>query len=82
MENRKDRRLRLLVEQLYEAVGDASAWSGLALRIAETFDSSSAVLKMHDTNGLIHLVDTTDNLQFSSKKLSGKTLNAFGKGYF
>lgn len=62
-----DIRLQKLIEHFYESVGDASAWCGLANRVANTFDSTSVVLKMHDANSHVHLVETTDNLLIAAK---------------
>jgi len=67
MKKRTDLRLRTLIDQLYESVGDVDAWSGLAYRIADTFDSNSVVLKMQNDTGCVHLVETTDNLVIPDK---------------
>ncbi len=54
-------RLSDLIGHLYDAAVDERLWIGIAPRIASTFDSTSAVLKMHGSDD-VELLDTTENL--------------------
>lgn len=38
------------------------AWAGLSVGIAEAFHSNSCVIKVHDADGSVRLVEATDNL--------------------
>lgn len=51
-----------LVGQLYDAALDDGLWSGLSARIADAFDSSSTVLKLHGADDHVHLLETTSNM--------------------
>src|SRR5688500_14759959 len=62
-----DPRLEGLVSLLYDAVLDDELWSGLARKIARTFDSTSTVLKTHGIADQVQLVEVTDNLIVSPK---------------
>lgn len=55
-------RLSDLIDHLYDAAVDERLWAGLASRIAEVFDSSSTVVKIHGDDGCVHLLETTANL--------------------
>jgi DNA-binding CsgD family transcriptional regulator/PAS domain-containing protein len=54
--------LNALIGHLYDAAGNAALWKGVAARIAETFESSSAVVKLHGGSGRFQLLDSTQNL--------------------
>jgi DNA-binding CsgD family transcriptional regulator/PAS domain-containing protein len=58
-------RLSDLIDHLYDAAVDERLWAGLVPRIAEVFDSSSAVVKIHGDDGVL-LLETTDNLVIST----------------
>lgn len=51
-----------LIGHLYDAALDARLWQGMAGRIAEAFDSTSAVVKFHCVVGDVELLERTDNL--------------------
>lgn len=59
-------RLSDLIDHLYDAAVDERLWTGLASRIAEVFDSSSTVVKIHGDDGCVLLLETTDNLVISA----------------
>lgn len=51
-----------LIGHLYDAAVDSRLWSGIAPRIAQAFDSTSTVLKLHIGDG-VQLLECTDNMQ-------------------
>lgn len=51
-----------IVEQIYEAALDNSLWAGISGRIATAFEATSAVLKVHDADHGIHMLETTPNM--------------------
>lgn len=51
-----------LITHLYDAAMDDALWPGTAMRIAEVFDSSSTVLKLHGEGTRVDLLECTDNL--------------------
>ncbi|WP_210191168.1 helix-turn-helix transcriptional regulator [Bradyrhizobium mercantei] len=56
-----DDRLSGLIDHLYDAAIDGRLWAGLAPKIAEAFDSRSAVLKLHNGPD-VHLLECTENM--------------------
>lgn len=60
--------MQVLIDRVYDAAVDDSAWSGLGDQIARTFGSSSAVLKVQDSKEKVHLVDMTPNLIVDPKQ--------------
>lgn len=67
MEESEDRQLHVLIDRVYDASVGNKAWCGLADKIALNFGSTSAVLKVQDTQGRAHLVDMTPNLVIDPK---------------
>jgi DNA-binding CsgD family transcriptional regulator len=57
-----------LIAHLYDAAVDHSLWPGTATRIAETFGSTSTVLKLHGDNAPVNLLECTDNLMVSERE--------------
>ena len=57
-----------LVAHLYDAAIDDTLWSGTATRIAETFRSTSTVLKLHGDGARVSLLECTDNLMVSERE--------------
>src|ERR1044071_7904654 len=55
-------RLDALIGHVYEAAVDPRLWTGLAATIAQTFGSSSTVLKTHGANDRVQLLEVTENL--------------------
>lgn len=51
-----------LIGLLYDAAADARLWTGIAARLATTFDSTSAVVKFHSPDGAVQVHDMTGNL--------------------
>lgn len=51
-----------LVAHLYDAAIDEALWPGTATRIAQTFGSFSAVVKLHQADAQASLLECTDNL--------------------
>ncbi|MDO9466060.1 MAG: helix-turn-helix transcriptional regulator [Thiobacillus sp.] len=60
-------RMQALIDRVYDAAIDDSAWCGLGDQIARTFGSTSAVLKVQDSKERVHLVDMTPNLMIDPK---------------
>jgi DNA-binding CsgD family transcriptional regulator len=56
-----DDRLSELIGRVYDAAMDGDLWAGVAPKIAEAFESSSAVLKLHD-GPEVHLLECTQNM--------------------
>jgi DNA-binding CsgD family transcriptional regulator len=56
-----DERLSELIGRVYDAAMDGDLWAGVAPRIAEAFESSSAVLKLHNGPD-VHLLECTENM--------------------
>jgi len=65
-----DARVSGLIGRFYEAAADDGLWAGIAADIAETLDSTSAVLKLHGANDDIRLLEHTDNLRVADHKQS------------
>lgn len=61
-------RLSRLITQLYEAAVGDGLWTGTATRIAETFDSTSTVLKLHSASARVNLLECTENLVVSERE--------------
>lgn len=61
-------RVSSLIGVFYEAAMDAGLWRSAAQQIAETFGSSSAVLKLHKPGDQIHLLQCTSNLLVSARE--------------
>lgn len=59
--------MQALIDRVYDAAIDDSAWCGLGDQIARTFGSTSAVLKVQDSKERVHLVDMTPNLMIDPK---------------
>lgn len=59
-----------LIGRLYDAAMDERLWTGIAPRIAATFGSSSAVLKMSGADGGVQLLDSTENLNVAEGDLA------------
>lgn len=57
-----------LIGHLYDAAVEPRLWQGLALRIAEAFESTSAVVKIHDAEGAVDLFEITDNLRVPEQR--------------
>jgi DNA-binding CsgD family transcriptional regulator len=57
-----NRQLSELIGRLYNAAIDEALWSGISARIADAFESTSTVLKLHGDSGSVQLLDTTENL--------------------
>lgn len=57
-----DDRLTGLIGRLYDACVDPRLWTGMAGEISRTFDSTSAVLKLHGEDAQVQLLEVTDNL--------------------
>ncbi len=55
-------RLSGLIAHLYDAAVDDALWTGTAARIAGTFGSASAVLKLHGDDTRVDLLECTENL--------------------
>lgn len=55
-------RMSGLIAHLYDAAIDDALWSGTATRIAETFRSTSTVLKLHGDGARVNLLECTGNL--------------------
>lgn len=51
-----------LIGRVYECALDPAAWAGLSISIAESFHSNSCVVKVHDADGAVRLVEATQNL--------------------
>ena len=64
----QDARLDGLVSLLYDAALNDELWSGLAVKIAQVFDSTSTVLKTHGAGDQVHLVEITENLKMAPKQ--------------
>jgi DNA-binding CsgD family transcriptional regulator len=56
-----------LIGRLYDAAIDEALWSGIAARIADAFESTSTVLKLHGDSGSVQLLDTTENLVIADR---------------
>jgi DNA-binding CsgD family transcriptional regulator len=56
-----DERLSELIGRVYDAAMDGDLWAGLAPEIAEVFESTSAVLKLHNGPN-VNLLECTDNM--------------------
>jgi len=65
---RHESRLSGLITHFYDAAIDDALWPGTAMRIAEAFGSSSAVLKLHGEGGWVDLLECTDNLIVSGRE--------------
>lgn len=65
MDTTSDDLLQPLIRRCYDAVLDTRLWSGLAHELARALDSTSAVLKMHRSDGSVALTDTTPNLDLA-----------------
>ena len=61
-------RISGLIAHLYDAAIDGALWSGTANRIAETFGSTSTVLKLHGDGARVNLLECTDNLMVSERE--------------
>lgn len=61
-------RVTELIARLYDAAIDDALWSGTATRIAETFGSTSAVLKLHGDGSKVNLLECTGNLMVSERE--------------
>ncbi|CAN5314207.1 helix-turn-helix transcriptional regulator [soil metagenome] len=59
--------LNELIAHLYDAALDDQLWRGMATRIADAFESSSTVLKLHSDDRRVDLLETTGNLVMSSR---------------
>jgi DNA-binding CsgD family transcriptional regulator len=57
-----DKSLSDLIGELYDAAVDQGLLTGIARRIAATFDSTSTVVKIHGGDGRVALLDNTDNM--------------------
>jgi DNA-binding CsgD family transcriptional regulator/PAS domain-containing protein len=57
-----------LIGHLYDAAVDSQRWSGMAVRIAEAFDSTSAVVKFHRPDGAVELMEATDNMRVAGSQ--------------
>jgi DNA-binding CsgD family transcriptional regulator len=55
-------RLDALIGLVYDAAVDPRLWAGLAGNIAQTFGSTSTVLKTHGPDERVQLLEVTDNL--------------------
>lgn len=62
-----NRQLSELIGRLYDAAIDEALWSGIATRIADAFESTSAVLKLHGDSDSVQLLDTTENLVIADR---------------
>ncbi len=51
-----------LIGHLYDAAIDSRLWSGIAPEIADTFESTSTVLKLHNGRS-VQLLECTDNMR-------------------
>lgn len=67
MEDIENRPLQALIDRVYDASIDSTAWCGLADEVARVFGSTSAVLKVQDSKERVHLVDMTPNLVIDPK---------------
>lgn len=67
MKDNDNRPLQTLIDRVYDASIDSKAWCGLADEVARVFGSTSAVLKVQDTQECVHLVDMTPNLIIDPK---------------
>lgn len=65
---RHESRLSELITHFYDAAMDDALWPGTAMRIAEAFGSSSAVLKLHGEGERVDLLECTDNLIVSGRE--------------
>lgn len=61
-------RVSELIAHLYDAAMDDALWLGTAMRIADSFGSSSAVLKVHGDGARVSLLECTDNLLVSESE--------------
>ena len=57
-----------LIAHLYDAALDDALWAGTATRIAETFGSTSTVLKLHGQGARVNLLECTGNLIVSERE--------------
>ena len=57
-----------LIAHLYDAALDEALWAGTATRIAETFGSTSTVLKLHGEGARVNLLECTGNLIVSERE--------------
>jgi DNA-binding CsgD family transcriptional regulator len=62
-----DARLDAVVNLLYDAALDQRLWCGIAARIANTFESTSTVLKTHGVGDHVQLVEVTKNFVIAPK---------------
>lgn len=68
-----DHRLSGLIGRFYDAAADGAMWAGMADDVAESLDSTSAVLKLHGADDTIRLLESTDNLHVSDRQQSWAT---------
>lgn len=59
--------LNELIAHFYDAALDDQLWRGIASRIAEAFESSSTVLKLHGDAQQIDMLESTANLRVSAR---------------
>lgn len=62
-----NRQLSELIGHIYDAAIDEALWSGIAARIADAFESTSTVLKLHGDGDGVQLLDMTENLVISER---------------
>lgn len=55
-------RLADLIGSIYDTALDETLWDGISNRIAEFYDSTSTVIKIHSLEGHVSLLDVTQNL--------------------
>lgn len=56
-----------LIGRLYDAAIDEALWSGIAACIADAFESTSTVLKLHGDSDSVQLLDATENLVIADR---------------
>lgn len=62
-----NRQLSELIGRLYDAAIDEALWSGIAACIADAFESTSTVLKLHGDGDSVQLLDATENLVIADR---------------
>ncbi|MCZ2102926.1 MAG: helix-turn-helix transcriptional regulator [Comamonadaceae bacterium] len=67
-QEREEARVSGLIAHLYDAAMDGALWRGTADRIAEAFDSTSTVLKLHGDGAQVSLLECTGNLVVSERE--------------
>lgn len=57
-----DDQMSELIGRLYTAAAESTEWPGIATTIASALSSTSAVLKIHGPESVVHLLECTENL--------------------